>query len=66
VYRQPGEHVQLVQIAGEAEPLLRALRGLGPVSVLNLPERDPAAEALASLAATVVVRQHEMLLELEH
>jgi GNAT superfamily N-acetyltransferase len=66
VYRQPGENVQLVQIAGEPEHLLRALRVLGPVSVLNLPEDDPAAAALRSLGAKVVVRQHEMLLELEH
>jgi GNAT superfamily N-acetyltransferase len=64
VYRQPGDSVQLVQIAGDAEPLLRALRTLGPVSVLNLPEDDQAAAAFRSLGATVVVRQHEMLLEL--
>jgi ribosomal protein S18 acetylase RimI-like enzyme len=66
VYRQSGENVQLVQIAGEAEPLLRALRALGPVSILNLPEDDPAAEAFRSLGATAVIRQHEMLLELGH
>ena len=67
VYRQPGEHVQLLQIAGPAEPLLRRLRRLGTVGVLNLPGDDPAAQALRSLGATVVVRQHEMLLELgEH
>jgi ribosomal protein S18 acetylase RimI-like enzyme len=64
LYRHPGENVQLLQIAGEAEPLLRALRILGPVSILNLPEDDPAATALPSLGATVLVRQHEMLLEL--
>lgn len=64
VYRQPGDNVQLVQIAGDAEPLLRALRILGPVSVLNLPEDDQAASAFRSLGATVAVRQHEMLLEL--
>jgi GNAT superfamily N-acetyltransferase len=64
VFRQPGENVQLVQIAGNAEPLLRALRVLGPVSILNLPEDDPAAEAFRALGGTVVVRQHEMLLEL--
>jgi GNAT superfamily N-acetyltransferase len=64
LYRQPGDNVQLVQIAGNAEPLLRALSVLGPVSVLNLPEDDPAATAFRSLGATVVVRQHEMLLEL--
>jgi len=66
VYRQPGEHVQLVQIAGEPEPLLRALRALGPVSVLNLPQDDPAAPVLRALGGSVVVRQHEMLFELEH
>lgn len=64
VYRRPGENVQLVQIAGGAEPLLRALRTLGTVSILNLPEDDPATPVLDSLGAAVVVRQHEMLLEL--
>jgi GNAT superfamily N-acetyltransferase len=64
VYRQPGEHVQLIQLAGEAEPLLRALRTLGTVSLLNLPADDPAAPVLRDLGATVVVRQHEMLLGL--
>ncbi len=64
VYRQAGGNVQLVQLAGDAEPLLRALRTLGPVSVLNLPEDDPAAPVLRELGAAVVVRQHEMLLEL--
>ena len=63
VYRRPGENVQLVQIAGDAEPLLRALRTLGTVSLLNLPEDDPATPVLHSLGAAVVVRQHEMLLE---
>jgi ribosomal protein S18 acetylase RimI-like enzyme len=55
--------VQLLQFAGEAEPLLTALRRLGTVSVLNLPTEDPAADTLRSLDARVVVRQHEMLLE---
>lgn len=64
VYRQAGEHVQLVQFAGEPEPLLRALRALGSVSLLNLPEDDAAASVLRELGAKVVVRQHEMLLEL--
>jgi GNAT superfamily N-acetyltransferase len=66
VYRRPSDGVQLVQLAGEPEPLLRALRALGAVSVLNVPEDDPAASVLRSLGAKVVVRQHEMLLELEH
>jgi GNAT superfamily N-acetyltransferase len=56
--------VQALQLAGAAEPLLRWLRRLGAVSVLNLPADDPAAGALRSLGANVVVRQHEMLLEL--
>jgi GNAT superfamily N-acetyltransferase len=59
-----GAAVQLLQVAGEAEPFLRFLRGLGAVSVLNLAEDDPAASTLRSLGATVVVRQHEMLLDL--
>jgi ribosomal protein S18 acetylase RimI-like enzyme len=64
VYRQTGENVQLVQLAGEPEPLLRALRARGQVSVLNLPEDDAAAPVLRELGGSVVVRQHEMLLEL--
>jgi len=61
-----GSSVQLLQVAGEIEPFLRLLRGLGAVSVLNLPEDDPAAPALRSLGATAVIRQHEMLLDLEN
>ena len=55
---------QLQQYAGEPEPLLRALRTFGDVSVLNLPADDPAARVLRALGGSVVVRQHEMLLEL--
>ena len=64
VYRAPGGNVQLLQIAGEAEPLLRTLRTIGPVTVLNLPADDPAADVLRELGGAVAVRQHEMLLEL--
>ena len=64
VFRATGV-VQLLQIAGGgAEELLRALRGFGAVSVLNLPADDPAAEALRALGATPAVRQREMVLEL--
>ena len=57
--------VQLLQIAGGgAEEMLRSLRRLGPVSVLNLPADDPASEALRGLRATPTVRQREMVLEL--
>ena len=55
--------VQLQQYTGEPEPLLRALRTFGGVYVLNLPANDPAAQLLRELGGTVVVRQHEMLLE---
>jgi GNAT superfamily N-acetyltransferase len=55
---------QLQQYTGEPEPLLRALRTFGDVYVLNLPERDPAAAVFRELGGSIVVRQHEMLLEL--
>jgi ribosomal protein S18 acetylase RimI-like enzyme len=61
-----GGAVQLLQAAGEVEPFLRFLRGLGAVSVLNLPQDDAAAPALRSLGAKPVIRQHEMLLDLEN
>lgn len=64
VFRGKGP-VQLLQIAGgSAEDVLRTLRGVGAVSVLNLPVDDPAADALRALGATPVVRQREMVLEL--
>jgi len=55
---------QLQQYAGEPEPLLRALRTFGDAYILNLPADDPAAPVLRELGGSVVVRQHEMLLEL--
>ena len=55
---------QLQQYAGEPEPLLRALRTYGDAYALNLPADDPAATVLRELGGSVVVRQHEMLLEL--
>jgi GNAT superfamily N-acetyltransferase len=55
---------QLQQYTGEPEPLLRALRTFGDVYVLNLPADDPAAAVLHELGGSVVLRQHEMLLEL--
>ena len=57
---------QLQQYAGEPEPLLRTLSTFGDVYVLNLPADDPAAEVLRELGGSVTVRQHEMLLELQH
>jgi GNAT superfamily N-acetyltransferase len=55
---------QLQQYAGEPEPLLQALRTFGDIYVLNLPADDPAASVLRELGGSVVVRQHEMCLEL--
>jgi hypothetical protein len=55
---------QLQQYAGEPEPLLHALRTFGDVYILNLQADDPAATVLQELGGSVVVRQHEMLLEL--
>lgn len=55
---------QLQQYAGEPEPLLRALRTYGDAYILNVPAEDPAASVLRELGGSVVVRQHEMLLEL--
>jgi GNAT superfamily N-acetyltransferase len=57
---------QLQQYAGEPEPLIRTLRSLGDLYILNLPADDPAAEVLRELGGSVTVRQHEMLLELQH
>jgi GNAT superfamily N-acetyltransferase len=57
---------QLQQYAGEPEPLIRALRSFGDVHILNLPADDPAADVLRELGGSVTVRQHEMLLELQH
>jgi GNAT superfamily N-acetyltransferase len=57
-------NVQLLQYAGQAEPIVRALRTFGNFFVLNLPADDPLAAVLRELGATVVVRQHEMVLTL--
>jgi ribosomal protein S18 acetylase RimI-like enzyme len=65
VFRGSGP-IQLLQIAGDAEPLLRTLQCLDAVSVLNLPVDDPASAVLRELGGSVRVRQHEMLLELHH
>lgn len=63
VFRENAGNVSLLQIAGEPEPLVRALRAMGTVSVLNLPADDPATPVFEALGATVDIRQHEMLLE---
>ena len=60
----PRTKVQPQQYTGEPEPLIRALRTYGDLYWLNLPTEDPAADVLRDLGGTVVVRQHEMVLEL--
>jgi hypothetical protein len=59
----------IVQLAADSEEayarLLAAVQGLAAaVLLLNLPEGDPAAAALASLGGAPAIRQHEMLLTL--
>jgi hypothetical protein len=65
VVRSAAGRVNLLQLAGDAVAVLEAVGGAGePVSLLNLPSEDPAAAAFRALGGAVVVRQHEMLLEL--
>jgi hypothetical protein len=65
VVRSAAGRVNLLQLSGDARALLESIRSGGePVSLLNLPTDDPAAAAFRELGGTVVVRQHEMLLEL--
>jgi ribosomal protein S18 acetylase RimI-like enzyme len=64
IFRLVDGRVSLLQIGGERlEELLRALRAYGPVHALNLPRDGAAARAFAALGGTLIVRQHEMLLE---
>jgi GNAT superfamily N-acetyltransferase len=57
----------LMQVAGNdsaAHRLMERLRGLGAVSLFNVPEDDPAAVAFRSLGGKVTLRQREMILRL--
>jgi ribosomal protein S18 acetylase RimI-like enzyme len=60
----PRSKMQPQQYAGEPEPLIRAIRTYGDLYWLNLPTDDPAAAVLRELGGTVVVCQHEMVLDL--
>ena len=60
----PRSKVQPQQYTGEPAPLIHALRTYGDLYWLNLPADDPAADVLRELGGTVVVRQHEMVLDL--
>jgi len=65
VLRSAAGRVNLLQLAGDARAVLEAVCGRGePVSLLNLPTDDPAAAAFREVGGAVVVRQHEMVLEL--
>jgi hypothetical protein len=56
---------QIVGTDAACTELLEAARSLGEsLSILNLPEGDPAGNALRVLGGQVAVRQHEMALAL--
>ena len=66
VVRSNAGRINLLQLAGDARAVLEAVRVAGePVSMLNLATDDPAAATFRELGGAVVVRQHEMLLELD-
>lgn len=64
VYRVAGERASVLQLAGDAaaaRALLVALLAEAPgVFWLNVPDGDPALEALAALGGRVTERQHEL------
>ena len=63
----PEGRVVLMQFAGDgdaAREILESLRTLGPVSVFNVPEEDPALAALKDLGGSIALRQREMSLTL--
>jgi ribosomal protein S18 acetylase RimI-like enzyme len=65
VVRVVDGRVNLAQLAGAPRVVLEAVRALGDtVSLVNLPADDPAAAVLRELGGEVVVRQHELVLEL--
>jgi ribosomal protein S18 acetylase RimI-like enzyme len=69
VYRDAGGRVLMLQAAARdgkaATALVRALRARGSaLIVVNLPQADVCAGALARLGGRIDVRQHEMALEL--
>jgi ribosomal protein S18 acetylase RimI-like enzyme len=64
VVRPRGGRALLVQVAGnDTRELVGSARTYGPLQGLNLPE-GAAAAAFRDLGADLVVRQHEMVLEL--
>ncbi|HEY3773730.1 MAG TPA: GNAT family N-acetyltransferase [Solirubrobacteraceae bacterium] len=68
IYTVSDGSTRIIQIAAldeaSASTLLRSAAGAGPLSVGNVPEDDPASQAMASLGGKLVARQHEMRLAL--
>jgi ribosomal protein S18 acetylase RimI-like enzyme len=65
VYRMEGERVNLLQAGGESlGDLVAALRGRGPILALNYPAGGAVASALHAAGATLVLRQHEMVIDM--
>jgi ribosomal protein S18 acetylase RimI-like enzyme len=71
LFRVSGDTVMVLQLgaldAGAAEELLRAVRGRAQrLRFVNVPEGDPATEALARLGGELEIRQLEMALTLDN
>ena len=67
VFSQDGDHVSLLQAAGDAAglgALAAALRSHGSVSALNFPAGEPVAMALHEAGAEVRLCQYEMVFPL--
>ena len=65
ILRAADGRVAILQLAGSIREVLEAVQARGePASLLNLPADDPAAVALRELGGAIIVRQHELLLEL--
>jgi GNAT superfamily N-acetyltransferase len=64
IIRASNGRIGVLQIAGDEQALLEALRGRGPVNMLNAPAGGPAAAAFAALGGAMAVRQREMSLSL--
>jgi ribosomal protein S18 acetylase RimI-like enzyme len=65
VFRMEGERVNLLQAGGEGlAGVVAALRARGPILALNYPSGGPVAQALNDAGAKLVLRQHEMAIDL--
>jgi RimJ/RimL family protein N-acetyltransferase len=65
IYRLEGERVNLLQAGGERlAGVVAALQARGPILALNYPSDGPVAQALDAAGAKLVLRQHEMVVDL--